>query len=209
MKEETTQIFTPENIRGFIGRKVIVTDVTGLECHKIMEVSDSGKAARLSLLHPAAERTSWWELARLNAKSFDFAPYDKPAKVYASPIDELMDGFFAEMERLKVNTVLNQDEGARGPIDISFNFSVDGKEYTGETIHEIFAKRFGVPFHLRDTGADNCEDDGPTVSDHKWVTDMETGQTKYQFKMEWKTAEDIEQEPPKSDAKKSNWEPSR
>lgn len=155
--QEKTEIFTPENIREFIGRKVIVTDVTGLECHEIKEVSDSGKAARLSLLHPAAERTSWWELAKLNERFFDFAPDEKKVKVYASPIDELMDGFFAEMERLKIGTIQEQIEVAGvKPITTKFAFSVDGKEYTEKTIHEIFAKRFGAPFHLRDTGADNC-----------------------------------------------------
>ncbi|MGB2750306.1 MAG: hypothetical protein WBC34_19105 [Thiofilum sp.] len=142
--QETTQIFTPENIRLMIGRKVLTKDVAGLECRQIMRVSDLGTAALLS--NTLKTDLSWWELDRLNNRFFDFAPDDKKAP--ASPIDELMDGFFSEMKRLGVNTVLNQVEATLGPINVSFSFSVDGKEHTAETVHEIFERRFGAPFRL-------------------------------------------------------------
>ncbi len=144
--QETSSIFTTENIRSMIGRKVLTKDVSGLECRQIIDVSDSGAAVRLDLLHPNSSRWVWWELDRLNNRFFDFAPDDKKAP--ASPIDELMDGFFSEMKRLGVNTVLNQVEATLGPINVSFSFSVDGKEHTAETVHEIFERRFGVPFRL-------------------------------------------------------------
>jgi len=158
MKEETTQIFTPENIREFIGRKVILKYVDSIACYSILRASGIGAAAFIRNEYDGSLERRWVEMKELNDLFLDFVADEKNPTSSASPIDELMDGFFAEMERLKIGTVQEQVEVAKGKsVTTKFAFSVDGKEHTDKTVHEIFAKRFGVPFYPHDTGAGNCE----------------------------------------------------
>lgn len=146
--QETTVIFTPENIRSMIGRRVLIDNGDNPQCYTIEEVSEMSEAAFIKPESATVLGEGWVVLEWLNRWFLDFVAPKKKAVSSASPIDELMDGFFSEMKRLGVNTILNQEEAKLGSINVSFSFSVDGKDHTAETIHEIFERRFGVPFRL-------------------------------------------------------------
>ncbi len=147
--QETSSIFTPENIRSMIGRRVLVDSGDNPQCYTIEDVSEMGEAAFIKPESAAVLDEDWVVLEWLNRWFLDFVAPKKKVVSSASPIDELMEGFFENMDRLKIGTI-RETIGAAGiePLTTRFAFSVDGKEHTAETIHEIFERRFGVPFRL-------------------------------------------------------------